>query len=136
MKCQSCKKTPCICCKTCSTPDCGGCCTRCRQKTNSCDCCKKCQLTKANCNCPSEVQASAKTSQLPIFSTMPSIEPPDMSILKDRSQLEFYILALERWATIAKVSGMAVKLWQIRIYMFSVTSVQNVLVLNIYTLFL
>ena len=38
---------------------------------------------------------------------MSSIEPPDMSILKDRSQLEFYILALERWATIAKVSGVA-----------------------------
>ena len=30
-----------------------------------------------------------------------------MSILKDRSQLEFYISALERWTTIAKVSGVA-----------------------------
>ena len=38
---------------------------------------------------------------------MTNIEPPDMSILKDRSQLEFYTLALERWATIAKVSGVA-----------------------------
>ena len=38
---------------------------------------------------------------------MPSLEAPDMSILKDRSQLEFYISALERWATIAKASGVA-----------------------------
>ena len=38
---------------------------------------------------------------------MSSIEPPDMSILRDRSQLEFYISALERWATIAKASGIA-----------------------------
>ena len=30
-----------------------------------------------------------------------------MSILKDRSQLEFYTSALERWATIAKASGVA-----------------------------
>ena len=30
-----------------------------------------------------------------------------MSTLRDRSQLEFYISALERWATIAKTSGMA-----------------------------
>ena len=30
-----------------------------------------------------------------------------MSILRDRSQLEFYISALERWATIAKASGIA-----------------------------
>ena len=30
-----------------------------------------------------------------------------MSILKDRSQLEFYTAALERWATIAKATGVA-----------------------------
>ena len=35
------------------------------------------------------------------------LEPPDMGILKDRSQLEFYISALERWASIAKATGMA-----------------------------
>ena len=38
---------------------------------------------------------------------MSSLEPPDISILKDRSQLEFYISALERWANIAKASGIA-----------------------------
>ena len=36
---------------------------------------------------------------------MSSIEPPDRSILKEHSQFEFYISALERWVTIAKVSG-------------------------------
>ena len=29
-----------------------------------------------------------------------------MSIFKNRSQLEFYILALEKWTTVAKTSGM------------------------------
>ena len=38
---------------------------------------------------------------------MSSLEPPDISILKDRSHLEFYITALERWANIAKASGIA-----------------------------
>lgn len=38
---------------------------------------------------------------------MSSIEPPDMCILKDCSQLEFYTSALERWATIVKASGVA-----------------------------
>ena len=38
----------------------------------------------------------------PIFSAMPSTEPPDRSILKERSQLESCISALKRWAIIAK----------------------------------
>ena len=38
---------------------------------------------------------------------MSNLEPPDISILKDRSRLEFYITALERWANIAKASGIA-----------------------------
>ena len=33
------------------------------------------------------------------------IEPPDMGILRDRSQLEFYIDAVERWAGIATHTG-------------------------------
>ena len=53
----------------------------------------------------SVVTSLALCLHLPIFSTMSSTEPPDMSIPKDRSQLEFYMSALERWATIAKVSG-------------------------------
>ena len=53
----------------------------------------------------SVVTSLALCLHLPIFSTMSSTEPPDMNIPKDRSQLEFYLSALERWATIAKVSG-------------------------------
>ena len=102
----------CNCCRTCSKPDCGVCCTRCLQRKTSCDCCQKCQAIKADCDCPPKVQVPAKTSQPPTSSTMSSIEPPDMSILKDRSQLEFYTSALERWATIAKASGVAETLLQ------------------------
>ena len=53
----------------------------------------------------SVVTSLALCLHLPIFSTMSSIEPPDRSILKEHSQFEFYISALERWVTIAKVSG-------------------------------
>ena len=105
--CPTCRQPQCNCCKTCSKPDCGVCCTRCLQRKTSCDCCQKCQAIKADCDCPPKVQVPAKTSQPPTSSTMSSIEPPDMSILKDRSQLEFYTSALERWATIAKASGVA-----------------------------
>ena len=42
------------------------------------------------------------TSQPLTLSARPSLEPPDMSVLKERSQLDFYISALKRWA---KVSG-------------------------------
>ena len=51
----------------------------------------------------SVVTSLALCLHLPIFFAMSSIEPPDRSILKERSQLEFDILALKRWATTAKV---------------------------------
>ena len=38
---------------------------------------------------------------------MANLEPPNMGILKDKSQLEFYTAALERWATLATHSGIA-----------------------------
>ena len=50
----------------------------------------------------SVVTSLALCLHLPTFHVMSSIEPPDRSILKERSQLEFDILALKRWATIAK----------------------------------
>ena len=102
--CLECHQSPCVCCKNCKKPDCGDCCTRCLQRIASCNCCPRCQATKDNCNCPPKAQVLTK---IPKSSTMSSIEPPDISILKDRSQLEFYISALERWANIAKASGIA-----------------------------
>ena len=50
----------------------------------------------------SVVTSLALCLHLPTSQVMSSIEPPDRSILKERSQLEVYILALKRWATIAK----------------------------------
>ena len=38
---------------------------------------------------------------------MASLEPPNMGVLKDKMQLEFYITALERWSTIASFQGTA-----------------------------
>ena len=37
----------------------------------------------------------------------PIRKPPDMDVLRDRSQLELHISALEDWATTVKASGMA-----------------------------
>ena len=38
--CLECHQPTCVCCKNCKTPDCGDCCTRCLQRTASCDCCQ------------------------------------------------------------------------------------------------
>ena len=32
-------------------------------------------------------------------------EPPDISVLKDRSRLDYYITALKRWSGLAKATG-------------------------------
>ena len=56
--------------------------------------------TKTNCSL--EAQASTMTSQPLTLSARPSLEPPDMSVLTERSQLDFYTTALKRWT---KVSG-------------------------------
>ena len=32
-------------------------------------------------------------------------EPPDISVLKDRSRLDYYITALKRWSGLAKAAG-------------------------------
>ena len=34
-----------------------------------------------------------------------NLEPPDISVLKDRSRLDYYITALQRWSGLAKASG-------------------------------
>ena len=36
-----------------------------------------------------------------------NLEPPDISVLRDRSRLDYYITALERWANLAKASGVS-----------------------------
>ena len=38
------------------------------------------------------------------------LKPPDMAILKDPSQLNFYISGLQRWATIAEATGTSKKI--------------------------
>ena len=47
-----------------------------------------------------QTQAQAGTLEL-------IAKPPDMNILRNRSQLEFYISALREWATTIKTSGTA-----------------------------
>ena len=44
-------------------------------------------------NCFPKVQKKARTPELITHAAMSSVEPPDMSILRDRSQLDFYIPA-------------------------------------------
>ena len=93
--CPECHQPLCVCCKNCRKPDCGACFTRCLQKKTSCDCCQRCQATKTNCNCPPKVQVLAKTPQSQASTIMSNLEPPDICILKDRTQLKSYISALE-----------------------------------------
>ena len=103
--CPICKESKtkglCSCCTTCqlSTVKCT-CCLWC-QKT-SCDCCPRCQTTKSNCNCPSETEMP-ETSAMSVPTNL--LEPPDISVLKDRSRLDYYITALQRWSGLAKASG-------------------------------
>ena len=87
--CSVCYQQVCVCCRNCRKPDCGVCCPRCLQRKTSCDCCQRCQATKKDCNCSPKAQEQARTPELTTPSAMSSVEPPDMSILRDRSQLDF-----------------------------------------------
>ena len=100
----------CTCCSICKgskVNDSCSCCTTCQLSaancTASCDCCPRCQTTKGNCNCPSE----AETPKISTMSMCTNLEPPDISVLRDRSRLDYYITALERWANLAKASGVS-----------------------------
>ena len=79
----------CVCCKNCEEPDRG-------------IHCPKYQAIIIDCNCVLQTQTQAQAGTLESIT-----KPPDMSILRNRSQLEFYILALEKWTTVVKTSGMA-----------------------------
>ena len=76
--CTQCNTTPCRCCHRCEKdPDHCTCCQTCQQST--CKCCRYCKKLRCQCN-------------------MSFIEPPDIATLKDKSNLDFYINALEGWA--------------------------------------
>ena len=89
-KCQHCKRRPCRCCPRCKSFPCK-CCTKCR--TSPCRCCPRCRSTP--CACPPPVPVMASIQPNPQMQT--NIEPPCMSVLKDRNKLEFYLNALENW---------------------------------------
>ena len=91
-ECLCCSVRPqliCICYKNCGEPD---------RRSH----CPKCQVFITDRNCVPQTQTQAQAGTLES-----TTKPPDMSILKNRSQPESYISTLERWATIAKTSGMA-----------------------------
>ena len=92
--CSVCPQLICVCCKNCGEPDRGIHCPR-------------CQAIITDCNCVPQTQTQAGTLEPITPPIMQSLKPPDMSFLRDRSQLEFYISALEKWATIGKTSGIA-----------------------------
>ena len=112
--CRTCRKAFCICCRNCRRPDCGICCLRCFKSNQVCQCCNRCQSLKDDCSC--------NTSQISQVSPAPAppanqkkktsgmsslqLEPPDMGILKDPTQLSFYITSLERWATLSAKTGL------------------------------
>ena len=81
-------------CKTCRTRDT-------LDEEGNCTCCPLCgeSKTKGRCSGDTTCQLSTET-EMPGDSTtmsMPAIvqEPPDISVLKDRSRLEYYITALK-----------------------------------------
>ena len=78
MCCLVCPQLICVCCKNCGEPDRG-------------ILCPKCQAIITDCNCVPQMQTQAQAGTLE-----PITKPPDMSVLRDRSQLEFYISALEK----------------------------------------
>ena len=105
--CKTCKKASCSCCRNCKVPACGVCCTRCF-KSLPCDCCLLCETLKDDCECTTSTQRSSQQEESPLSSPSnmaPQIEPPNMGILKDRTQLEFYIDSLERWGYFVTATG-------------------------------
>ena len=115
--CKTCRKFPCSKCSRCKTRPCQ-CCTRCSKL--ECICCKKCRA--AQCVCVAEeaevveidtsqdtpvTTPKTNTAQIKPVITMAQglLEPPDISILKDQSQLEFYLTALESWEDLQDCGG-------------------------------
>ena len=106
----SCKVKNCKCnqfaqtCKTCRTRDT-------LDREGNCTCCPSCGEPKTEGRC-----SSCTTCQLSTETEMPenpptmsiatnSQEPPDISVLKDRSHLDYYITALKRSSGLAKAAG-------------------------------
>ena len=111
--CRSCRKFPCSKCSRCKTRPCG-CCPRCERL--ECSCCKKCKAVQCVCQETQEDVTvtedstnktnTAENTPKPTFSMAQGfLEPPDMSILKDSNQLEFYLSALESWEEIQDCNG-------------------------------
>ena len=95
-------KGRCSCGTTCqlSTVKCT-CCLWCQR--TSCDCCTQCQTIKSNCNCSPEIEMPENPPTMSVSTNLQ--EPPDISVLKDRSRLDYYITALKRWSGLAKATG-------------------------------
>ena len=91
-------------CKTCRTRDT-------LDQEGNCTCCPFCKESKTTgrCSCGTTCQLSTETEMPDNSPTMSvstnSQEPPDISVLKDRSCLDYYITALKRWSGLAKAAG-------------------------------
>ena len=119
--CPDCKQAHCCCCRNFQKPNCGIGCQRCWKSTDDCDFCKSCQSLKEDCECEDRRTATPTRSATsperlptpptpaslssPITMSSQQVKPPDMAILKDPSQLNFYISGLQRWAIIAEATG-------------------------------
>ena len=66
------------------------------EPTGVCSCCKLCNKTKSECQCDKTPPPNSWRQQA---------KPPDMGLLKDKSNLDTYILGLKRWARMGGVKA-------------------------------
>ena len=106
--CRNCGQSVCQCCQVCdlSPESCECPCTRCLEDKEDCECCTSCQSLKEDCQDPAEHQRSpaASTESSPsvtnhqeppaVKMTTNLVEPPDMGVLKDPTQINFYVQML------------------------------------------
>ena len=88
-------------------------CPICNCKVKNCICqqfaqtCKTCRTKgtldeEGNCTC-TEIEMPVNPPTMSVSTNLQ--EPPDISVLKDRSRLDYYITALKRWSGLAKATG-------------------------------
>ena len=67
--------------------------------------CCLCHRIKGDCECQENVIQVVKPQRKNPIMAAQLLEPPDMSLLKDSTQLNFYLNTLERWKTIVTNTG-------------------------------
>ena len=82
------------------------CCRICKNSLDECVCCKNCKRLPQTCNCSlSQATVPLAQSQSQAFTSIASVRPPDLGLVKVKGNLPIYIASLRRWSRIGGVKA-------------------------------